>query len=358
LILEIVRRSRGIKRSSVAPRTNLTQPSVHRIIDGLLEAGYLALGETVIEGRGKPSKGLELNPSAAYSVGISINTDSASLCICDFRCGVIHSEILEIPPVDRAKTLVVLKERAVAAMQRNAIPRSKLAGVGFAMSGFFVPPDGYFVTPEPLRDWSLANIGGELAALFESPVWTENNATTGAIGETIVGAGLAYPTFGYLSFNYGFGAGIIIDGKPIFGSFGNAGEISRIYTLEEIQHRPALGELIKRLRANGVSVQNVAELRQTFDLDWPGVEEWIQEIEPHLNRAIDAMWAVFDPAAIVFGGELPKSLGERLIELPSSDRYWRTGIAAAEPKRILSSVNGDPAVIGAALIPFKELYFV
>lgn len=358
MILEIVRRNGGIKRSSVTPLTNLTQPSVHRIIDGLLEGGYLTLGETVIEGRGKPSKGLEMNPSAVFSVGISINTDSASLCICDFRCGVVHKEILEILPVDRAKTLVALKERAVAAMKLHAIPRSKLAGVGFAMSGFFVPPDGYFVTPEPLRDWSHVNIEGELAAVFETAIWTENNATTGAIGETIVGAGLEYPTFGYLSFNYGFGAGIIIDGKPIFGSFGNAGEISRIYTLDEVTHRPALGELIKRLRARGVSVSNVAELRRTFDPDWPGVDEWVEEIKPHLNRAIDAMWAVFDPAAIVFGGELPRSLGERLIELPFSERYWRTGVAAVEPKRVLSDVDGDPAVIGAALIPLKELYFV
>jgi predicted NBD/HSP70 family sugar kinase len=112
------------------------------------------------------------------------------------------------------------------------------------------------------------------------------------------------------------------------------------------------------LRAKGVAVSNVAELREIFDLNWPGVEEWIEEVKPYLNRAIDAMWAVFDPAAIVFGGELPRNLGERLIELPFSERYWRTGIAAVEPKRVLSNVDGDPAVIGAALIPLKELYFV
>lgn len=358
LILEIVRRDKGVKRSAITPLTNLTQPSVHRIIDGLLDGGFLTLRDTVIEGRGKPSKGLELNPAAVFSIGISINTDSASLCICDFRCGVIHQEILDFSPEDRAKTLLALKERSVAAMRKNGIPREKLAGVGFAMSGFFVPPDGLFVTPEPLKDWSLVNISSELSALFDAAVWTENNATTGAIGETIVGAGLEYPTFGYLSFNYGFGAGIIIDGKPVFGSFGNAGEISRLYTLDEVNHRPALGELIKRLRSRGVSVTNVAELRQTFDIEWPGVEDWIEEVQPHLNRAIDAMWGVFDPAAIVFGGELPRSLGERLIALPFSDRYWRTGVAAVEPKRILSTVDGDPAVIGAALIPLKELYFV
>lgn len=357
MILEIVRRSGGIKRSSITAMTNLTQPSVHRIVDGLLEGSYLTLGQTVIEGRGKPSKGLELNPSAAYSVGISVNTDSASFCICDFRCDVIYHEVLEILPTDRARTLIALKERVLRAMNHVGIPRSQLIGVGFAMAGFFVPPEGYFVTPEPLRDWSLVNIEGELAALFETAVWTENNSTTGAIGEATLGVGLQYPTFGYLSFNFGFGAGIVIDGKPVFGSFGNAGEISRIFTLDEVTHRPALGELIKRLRDRNVSVSNVAELRETFDPEWPGVKVWIDEVTPHLNRAIDAMWAIFDPAAIVFGGEIPRKLGEMLIKVPPSEKFWRTGVAAVEPRRVLSNVEGDPAVIGAALIPLKELYF-
>lgn len=39
MVLDIVRRHRHIMRSAVSPQTNLTQPSVHRIIDSLLERG-------------------------------------------------------------------------------------------------------------------------------------------------------------------------------------------------------------------------------------------------------------------------------------------------------------------------------
>jgi predicted NBD/HSP70 family sugar kinase len=134
--------------------------------------------------------------------------------------------------------------------------------------------------------------------------------------------------------------------------------IRRIYTLDEGSHRPALGELIKRLRDRGVAVANIAELRQPFDPEWPRVKEWIDEIRPHLNRAIDAMWANFDPAAIVFGSELSRRLGELLVAVPPPEKYWRTGLAAVEPKRILSSVEGNPAVMGVALMPLKEMYFV
>ncbi|MCF1495039.1 MULTISPECIES: ROK family transcriptional regulator [Rhizobium/Agrobacterium group] len=357
MILEIIRRNNGIKRSAIASMTNLTQPSVHRIIDSLIESSYLIFGDTVIEGRGKPSKGLQLNARAAYSIGISVNTDSASFCLCDLRCNVIHEEILDIPPTNRSRTLVLLKERVWRAMKSNDVPRDKLVGAGFAMAGFFVGRDHYFNAPEPLADWSLVDLQSELAALFEVPIWTENNCTTGAVGEAILGAGLTYPTFGYLSFNYGFGAGVVVDGKPVFGSFRNAGEISRIYTTEEGVHRPALGGLLSQLQQRGVVVEGIRDLRRNFDPEWPGVRKWVEEVSPFLNRAIDAMWAVIDPAAIVLGGELPKGLGDLLLEVPPTPRFVRMNTPPEYPRILLSEIEGDPAVIGAALVPLKELFF-
>ena len=44
LILDIVRRQSPIARASITGHTNLTQQSVHRLIDGLLERGLLRTG--------------------------------------------------------------------------------------------------------------------------------------------------------------------------------------------------------------------------------------------------------------------------------------------------------------------------
>jgi predicted NBD/HSP70 family sugar kinase len=357
MILEIVRRSQGITRAGVTGLTNLTQQSVHRIIDALIEREFLLLGEPVIQGRGKPSPVVRLNPEARYSVGISVNTDSASFCITDFACSAVHEETLEISPEERARTLRVLHERVKGVMTQQDIAAKRIAGIGFAMAGFFVGDEGQFNTPEPLRDWSLVDLRAELHRLFGTRVWTENNATTGAIGECVLGAGLTYPTFGYLSFNYGFGSGIVIDGKPFTGSFQNAGEISRVYTIEEGPSRPALGELIKRLNARGIPIRTVSALRSQFDPDWPGVAEWIEEVTPFLNRAIDAMRGVIDPAAIVFGGELPPRLGHLLLAVPPSREVPRYGRPAKYPHIFQSVIKGDPAVLGAALIPLKNQYF-
>ena len=359
MVLEIVRRaSAGVMRSAVAPQTNLTQPSVHRIVDTLLEAGLLKLGDAVAHGRGKPSPVLQLNGEAGYTIGISVNTDCVSFGICDFACNIVHEEVLEGRPDSRRDTLFLLKQRIRDAMIGRGIESSRLIGLGFSMAGFFVDRERRFNAPEPLRDWSLVDIRVELETLFDLPVLVENNGTTGAIGESAVGAGRRFPTFGYLSFNYGFGGGIVLDGRPLFGAFGNAGEISRVFTVEEGPSRPALGELLKRLNARGVEIANIRELRQRFDPSWPGVEEWIEEVTPALNRAIDMLRGVIDPEAIVFGGELPHALGERLLQVPPSKSSARYGVEAPFPKRLVSEIAGDPAIIGAALIPLMERYFL
>ncbi|MGG2474581.1 NagC family transcriptional regulator, partial [Rhizobium sp. BR5] len=98
LILDIVRRQGPIARASITGHTNLTQQSVHRLIDGLLERGLLRTGAPLKGTRGQPSPTIELVPEAAYSLGISINTDSVVICIADLSCIVVVEEKLKMLP--------------------------------------------------------------------------------------------------------------------------------------------------------------------------------------------------------------------------------------------------------------------
>ena len=85
-----------------------------------------------------------------------------------------------------------------------------MIGAGFSVSGFKTGRAGTYVAPIPLSDWSNRDLGREIMAALGLPVCLENNATAGAIGEAMVGVGLEHDTFAYLSFNYGFGGGIVV----------------------------------------------------------------------------------------------------------------------------------------------------
>ncbi|MBJ7554582.1 ROK family transcriptional regulator [Marinomonas spartinae] len=357
MILDIVRRSKGLARSAIAGQTNLTQQSVHRIIDHLVKLEFLQLGEPIIQGRGQPSPHVSLNPEAFFSIGVSLNTDDMSVSLVNFCGETLLEENIPFAPVKRLETQAWLKTLLERWCQQNPSIESRIVGVGFAMTGYFIKEKGHIRPPDPLFDWSGVDLQTELEALLGWPVILINNATTGAIGEAFHGAGLTYQTFGYLSFNFGFGGGIVIDGEPFFGAYGNAGEIGRIFTTEEAPQRPALSMLIKALARQGIDVPSVAKLKTLFDPTWPGVAEWVEQTTPYFLRAINALRGVIDPDAIVLGGEIPKSLAHMLL-----DSLERRGMTSSQdisvwPQMIVSELKGDSATLGAALQPLRQTFF-
>ncbi|SCB49220.1 ROK family transcriptional regulator [Rhizobium multihospitium] len=360
LILDIVRNHEPIPRATITAHTNLTQQSVHRLVETLIARGLLRAGAPFKGARGQPSPTIELERQAVYSVGISVNTDAVTLSLADFGCDIVDQEVLKGVPVDRKATLAILAEKLSSILARHEISRANLIGLGFAMSGFFVGDDRRFNAPEPLRDWSLVDLQPELEHVFALPTWLENNATTGAIGESLRGVGRWCKTFAYLSFNYGFGGGLVLEGRPYLGFHGNAGEFSVIYNPDEVQRRPALQYLIATLRESGVDIGSIEELKQNFDPSWPGVDSWLSETMPMLDRLIATLAGVLDPQAIVFGGQLPPELGRMMIaraRLPSQ-RPHRYGAAPPGPRLVLSETKGDASAIGAALLPLKFRYFL
>jgi predicted NBD/HSP70 family sugar kinase len=81
---------------------------------------------------------------------------------------------------------------------------------------------------------------------------------------------------------------------------------------------------------------------------------------PQVDRLVASLIAVLDPQAIVFGGQLPRALGQMMIErahMPSQ-REHRYGVGPKEAKLVLSETEGDPSPIGAALLPLRVRYFL
>lgn len=114
---------------------------------------------------------------------------------------------------------------------------------------------------------------------------------------------------------------------------------------------------MERLRREGVEVPSITYLRKHFDPNWPGAQEWIEEITPAYNRLVNAISAVFDPQAIVFGGQVPPGLAKLMIERTQIYGKPRYGVWRSQPKLIVSEIVQDAAAMGAAITPFKLTYY-
>ena len=353
-IIDAVRREAGTTRSNITSQTHLSQQSVHRLVDGLIARNFLQLGQRVINGRGQPSPVISVNPNAVYGVGISINTDTVRLSIANLNCEEVVNLKIDVDPKNRETSLPILSRVIAQNLESHAIPRERVLGVGVAISGYRMGVEDVFVTPEPLESWSNISLINLFETAFDMPVWVENNATAGAIGESLKGVGLKHSCFAYLSFNDGFGCGLIYDGKPFFGGANNAGELGRLFTADQMRHRPALGELLARLSESGVTVATIDKLYADFNPDWPVVAGWIAEVKPQLQLVIRALRSTMDPTAIVFGGEAPPILKKMLIAACDEIDLDRYGREVTLPAYIASDLPGDPSTIGAALLPLKD----
>ncbi|NKN38220.1 ROK family transcriptional regulator [Agrobacterium sp. a22-2] len=356
-ILRLIWRNPGISRSEITGHTDLTQQSVHRILDQLAERGTILLGSAKPGlGRGQPSPMLRLNGSFAYACGISVNTDVIGICIMDFAGKILGEREVPLREQTMAQALQLVKQQVTDLQGLNDLSGDCFFGVGFAIAGFHIDGTRHNA-PLPLHEWSLIELGPLIAGLFDRPAWVINGGKAGAVAESMFGAGRFIRHFAYLSFNYGFGGGIVSDGELLQGGNGNAGEFSGMFDAEETKRRPALQYLIDRLNRNGVNVPSIHYMRRHFDRDWPGVAEWLDEVTPAYNRLVNAIRAVVDPQAIVFGGQIPPDLAEMLAERTRIYDRPRYGVHRLHPKLIISEISSDASAMGAAVMPFRRTFY-
>ncbi|MEX3008223.1 ROK family transcriptional regulator [Hoeflea sp. TYP-13] len=355
-ILNIVRRQGSISRADITAHTNLSQQSVHRIVDGLIQRRLLATQKAIVKGRGKPSPQIILDTASSASIGVSLSTNIIEYTAVDLSGRTICDGALNAAPNDREAALAELANLTSELAGSGPLADRRFIGIGVAVQGYRTTHRNRFTTPVPLDNWARVPIDEIFEKHLKYASFVENNATSAAIAELYCGGGKSHGCFGYLSFNLGFGCGIIWDEKPVFGGHGNAGEISSIFLDDEAPHRPALGELQKRLSDRGLKL-TFQQLLDEFDPEWPGVAEWIEEVRPNLNLVIRGLSSILDPNAIFFGGEAPAELRKLLIEACGPAEKDRFGITKPYPELLLSDISGDAATLGAAMLPLQQIVF-
>ncbi len=356
-LLRMIWRHPGLSRSELTAQSDLTQQSVHRILDTLAERGIVLLGSPKPGlGSGQPSPMLRLNGSHAYCCGISANTDVIGICLVDLAGKILGEREVPLRELDMAGALQRVRQQVTDLQTQNDLCDDNFFGVGFAIAGYHVDGTRHNA-PLPLHEWSLIELGPMIAGLFDRPAWVINAGKSGAIAESMFGVGRFIRHFAYLSFNYGFGGGVISDGELLRGGNGNAGEFSGMFDDVESVRRPALQYLIDRLNRNGINVPSIHYMRRHFNRDWPGVAEWVDDVTPAYNRLVNAIRSIIDPQAIVFGGQIPADLARLMIERTKIFDRPRYGIQRAGPKLIVSDIASDASAMGAAVMPFKLCFY-
>ena len=259
--------------------------------------------------------------------------------------------------------------------------RTEIKGVGLSLASPVEPGTGVMYNPPNLGpEWHLFTPIPILRERLSLPVYAENDATLGALGEHAFGAGRGCDNMVYMTVSTGIGGGVIIGGNLYTGTNGFGGEIGHmtidqngpldncgnVGCLEALASGTALARMAQeRIGAGESSVMlgfaggdiKAVDARivvQAAQQDDALAQSLMQEVGRSLASGIITLMHIFDPQLIVMGGGLGQNLDMFMptIEPEVKSRamaHFQGAVPVAK-----SQLGDDVSLLGAAALVFKE----
>lgn len=369
VVLEVVRLDGPIGRTDIARRAHLTAQAVSNIVSELVDDGLLLEHGRRRTGRGQPPIQFTVNPSGGVTFGVEVGARRLTIVAVDLA-GQLRAQ-RRLPLVDTDPEAVVPKiadavteMKATLAASPEGAPTS-LLGIGVVMPGPFGVEGLTSVGPTTLAGWQDLDAGALIEAATGEPVFVENDATAAAVGERLHGAARGFRNFCLIYFGQGLGLGILIDGRPYSGAFGNAGEIGHVVVAPGgrtcscgnhgcLEQYASLQALQERLAAAGhvdTGLEAVGRLHAAGDKT---VKAWIAEAADYLKPQIATLENLLDPEVVLFGGVLPEAL---IVDLVAALAPLPRSVASRRrdsPRVIPGSAGRLTAALGAAALPLFD----
>ena len=366
VVLEMIRMHEHLGRTEIARRAHLTAQAVANIVEELLEEGLLIELGRLRSGRGQPPIQFAVNPDGPLTAGVEIAADHMVSVLVDLSGGIRGQSIIPLDVVGPDTVPARVAEEVARLQAFLGADQSKLLGLGVVMPGPFEVEGMSSVGPATLPGWAGTDPRGLFAKATGQHVVVENDATAAVVGERLYGAGRQVGSFCFLYFGVGLGLGVIQDGRPLRGAFGNAGEIGHIGLVPRngtnrrgpsaaLERFVSVFALRERLAMSGVYVATVEDIQKLHDENYPTLLEWISMAADYLAPTVAMLENIFDPETVIFGGGLPDSVLEAVIlaldPLPVS-------VATRDKRTLPRVVRGQTgqltAALGAAALPLLD----
>jgi len=227
-VINLIRDSDGISRAALAKKIGISAPTVSRIVEILIREGLATeTGMGVSNGGRRPTL-LKFSGVDNFIIGIDLGTTDIFGVLTDLDARVI-AEIKRPTRVEEGFSRVMERTSDIINELRNHLgeKKSKVRGIGMAIAGL-INRERDIVEFSPNFNWHNVDVRTALPQAREIPVVFDNVTRVMALGEMWYGAGRNYRNFIMVNVGFGIGAGIIVQGSPLYGLRGLAGELGHI----------------------------------------------------------------------------------------------------------------------------------
>ena len=358
-------RARGRStRAELIATTGLSRPTVSATLAELAAAGLITEeAGAATPGGGRPASVVRLARCAGLAVGVDLGRRHLHVAIADLGHAVLaertsrfSSDTDDHPAeaLDRAATMIGY------ALADLGAPDDAVVGVGL---GIPVPLThaGLIGSPALMPAWAALSPAEELASRVGMPVWVDNDANLGALGEYVWGAGSGCSVLVFVKLATGIGAGILLDGRLFRGGIGTAGELGHV-TLDArgpvcrcgnrgcVELSAGGRALLDTVRRTHPEIADLTELVSRAEAGDPGCRRLLSDAGTELGIALGGLVNLLNPERIVLGGDLGRAA---LMIDPLRRGLANTGMpAAVEAVEVVPAELGERAAAlgGVALV--------
>ncbi|MGW3287301.1 ROK family protein [Streptomyces sp. NPDC001002] len=362
-VLELITSGRARTRTAIAEATGLSRSTVGQRLDALFAADLVRESDKNIPSRGRPSRALQLNPSAGLLISVDIGEERTRVAVTDLDTVIL---------ADRVERLAVgagpdvLLDRITATVHdmigHAGLADRPVAGIGFGLPAPVDYEAGKVLGWSIMSGWDDYDIRGHLRQNWPVPILIDNDVNLLTLAE--------HRRFWhdqrhllYIKAGTGVGSGMVIDGRVNRGAQGAAGDIghARISGFGDPQcrcgNRGCLESLVggwalardarARHQDNSHDARDVVEQVKSGD---SGAVTALRAAGRVLGEAVAYATSLLNPDVIVLGGILGTT-GDHLMAGVREVVYQRSlPLATRQLQIVPTKYKSRAGIAGAAYL--------
>ncbi len=365
--------------------TGYSVTTIIKYVNSLIESNFIkVIGKEKNNYKGRQAIIYGINDDSSFFIGVDIKNNILSIAMMNLLGQIIYKEThTEFSFNNNHQSLDYVCNKTLEFINKqNNIDRSKIISICFNLSGRVNSKLGTSASVynfEEMQDTPLADILSERLGV---KAYIENDTKSMAYGEYASWLNKKFKDVIYINVGWGLGAAFIINGKLYSGMDGYSGELGHVNMYNnnilchcgkkgcletEISGRAISRKIAERINNGEMSILSkkvkegkiltIRDIIEAADKEDPLTIEIIEQTSSELGHQIAGLLNLFNPEAIVFGGELSEADSiyfARPIEL--SIKKYSLKLINQKVKILTSELKDDAGVIGACYIARSRSY--
>ncbi|MFG1813743.1 ROK family protein [Kribbella sp. NPDC049174] len=326
---------------AISAGTGLSRPTVHAVLDDLLEAGLVVSTEPSAAGPGRPARAFRFAGEAGLVAGVDLGPRGARAVICDLsgrRLG--YTELKR----DRRAEVSMIQRAVHAAAEESSIDVGRLRAVGVALPGV-IETSGHLRASLALPELVGLPIAETVSQDLGCPVAVDNDIKLAALAEQRGGSGRGYSDVVYLQIGRRLSVSIVLNGVIRQGRHRLAGELGAQRGMRWTRNAQR-GQLTWTSHPTGEAVLSAAAGGD------PAAQAEVEDFCEQIAGRIATVLLVVDPEVVVVRGGLPQHTGALLRPLAAA--VEKELVFPERPPFVASALGREAVVLGAAGNAFDQ----